>query len=267
MANALPLIILAGGAALLLKKKKKKKKKPAEERPSGETPSRAKKVIPTPAPTPGPVPGNEVEPGEIMLDTSTMTKNYGSIGWRIRRYAGGAQYYVEIYDPDDGEYEVATTNRMEDGPVRLFTSIEEAGQWTAAFIKSVDEGRPEPEPEPIPVPRPPPPPPPEPEPQPQERGEAFGLKPGTYSDVDSYARYGLVAPYRTPATTVSVRRKSGMVWYPAKQEEARFVGWNPQNSEEALVDVDTKGEYSIIALDGGPNGVFIAEWILKATQG
>lgn len=128
-------------------------------------------------------------------------------------------------------------------------------------------------PGPVPSPEPTPPGPvPEPEPSPDEaepkpeRGEARELKPGTYSNVGSYTRYGLLLPYRTPQTTISVRRKSGLVWYPAKPEEAKFVGWRQNLPEEALVDVNVKGEYSMIALDGGPNGTFIAEWILKATQ-
>lgn len=129
------------------------------------------------------------------------------------------------------------------------------------------EPEPEPVPQPDPAPLPGPMPAPDPEPEPQEeRGEALGLKPGTYENVGSYARYGLVSPYRTQDTTVSIRRKSGMVFYPAKQEEARFVGWNPKNPEEILLDVDARGEYSIIAHDGGPKGTFIAEWILRATQ-
>lgn len=261
MANAFPLIVLAGGAALLLKKKKKKTKKAGGEtlpEPPGPGPS-PEPTPPGPVPGPGPtppVPGDQVQPGKIQFTGSTSTKNYGLINWRVRLYGGGPSSYVEIFDPDDQEFEVATTNKMEDGPVLLFPSVEDAKQWTVAFINSVDANAKQPEP---------PPQPPKPQPKP-ERGEALNLKPGTYSDVGSYSRYGLLAPYRTPATTVSVRRKSGMVWYPAKQDEARFAGWNPKNSEEALVDIDAKGEYSIIALDGGPNGVFIAEWILKATQ-
>jgi hypothetical protein len=58
-----------------------------------------------------------------------------------------------------------------------------------------------------------------------------------------------------------------MVHYPAKPHEAKFVGWNPKNPEEALIDVDAKGEYSIMTHDGGPKGVFIAEWVLKVTEG
>lgn len=131
---------------------------------------------------------------------------------------------------------------------------------------------PEPEPEPSPGPGPEPTPPgpvpgPTPAPQPdEERGEAYGIKPGTYSNFHTNARYGLVSPYRTPKTTVSLRRKSGMVYYPAKNTEARFAGWNPQNPEELLVDIDAKGEYSIMTHDGGPQGVFIAEWVLKVTE-
>jgi hypothetical protein len=143
------------------------------------------------------------------------------------------------------------------------------GEGTATPDRLPTPPGPEPVPPgPVPGPTPEPTPPgpvPEPEPKP-ERGEARELKPGTYANVGSYTRYGLLLPYRTPQTTISVRRKSGLVWYPAKQEEARFIGWNPSLPEEAWVDVDVKGEYSMIALDGGPNGVFIAEWVLKATQ-
>jgi len=247
MASKAPLFLLAGAGALVLMSKKKSSSstKPSEKE-SG--------TMPGPTPLPQPIPGDQVQPGEILLDSATLTKNYGSIGWRVRQYAGGPQFYVEIFDPDDGVYETATTNRMEDGPVRLFNSVQAAEDWVIAFIKSVDANQPlPPEPEPAPAPD-------------EERGEALGIKPGSYSNFHVNARYGLVSPYRTKNTTVSIRRKSGMVFYPAKGDEARFVGWNPQNPEELLIDIDAKGEYSIMTHDGGPKGVFIAEWVLRVTE-
>jgi hypothetical protein len=247
--SALPLLALGAGALLLMSKKKTTTAKPTDKQPDRQ---------PKPDVNPAPVPGDKVSPGEIMLSGSTMTVHHGLIEWKVRRYAGGSQFYVDIFDPDDQEFESITVGHMENDLVRLFDGVDVAAEWTIAFIKSIDTGEPVPDPEPEPQP--------EPEPKP-EREEALGMQPGVWPNVHVNARYGLVSPYRTPATTVSIRRKSGMVHYPAKQSEARFVGWNPKNPEEALIDVDAKGEYSIMTHDGGPKGTFIAEWVLKVTEG
>jgi hypothetical protein len=248
--SALPLLALGAGA-LLLMSKKKTTAKPTDKQPDRQPKDKAAQV-----------PADQVEPGEIMVSGSTMTDQHGAIEWRVRRYAGGSQFYVEVYDPDDREFEVVPVGHMENDPVRLFDAVDSAAEWTIAFIKSIDRGEPVPEPEPEPEPQPEPPPGPEP-----DREEALGMQPGVWPNVHVNARYGLVSPYRTPETTVSIRRKSGMVHYPAKPHEAKFVGWNPKNPEEALIDVDAKGEYSIMTHDGGPKGVFIAEWVLKVTEG
>lgn len=255
--SALPLLALGAGALLLMSKKKTT----TSAKPTDKQPDRQ----PKPDSKPAPVPGDQVPPGEIVLKRSTMTSMHGAIQWHVRIYAGGPQFYVELFDPSDEEFEAATMGRMENDPVRLFDNVDAAAEWTIAFIKSIDTG--EPVPEPIPEPFPEPGPGPEPDLPEPDREEALGMQPGVWPNVHVNARYGLVSPYRTPETTVSIRRKSGMVHYPAKQGEARFVGWNPQNPEEALIDVDSKGEYSIMTHDGGPKGIFIAEWVLKVTEG